>query len=153
MMRRKYSSRRKPKITINKADFERLTNLATAIAARRPETADDLLAELDRARVVSDGWMRADVVQIGSTVRYATDTGDARTVTLVYPGDADISEGKVSVLTPIGTALLGLSEGQSMHWTTRDGRQHELTVTAVGQAPSGLAGEATSGRLLAAAGA
>ena len=59
---------------------------------------------------------------------------DARTITLVYPGDADISEGKVSVLTPIGTALLGLSEGQSMHWTARDGREHELTVTAVGQA-------------------
>ena len=151
MITRKYRSRRKPKITINKADFERLSNLAAAIAARRPDTADDLLAELDRARVVSDGWMRADVVRIGSTVSYTTDTGDARTITLVYPGDADISKGKVSVLTPIGTALLGLSEGQSMHWTARDGREHELTVTEVGQGPSVLAAETAPAREMAAA--
>lgn len=150
-MRRKYSNRRKPKIIISKSDFERLTNLAMAVAIRRPASADDLSAELERARVVSDGWMRADVVQIGSAVRYETDTGDTRTIILVFPGDADISEGKVSVLTPIGTALLGLSAGQSMNWTARDGREHELTVISVGQIPSGPPNEDASGRLFATA--
>lgn len=149
----KHSNRRKPKITISKTDFERLTNLATTFAVRSPDAADDLLAELDRARVVFDGWMRADVVQMESTVQYRTDIGDARSITLVFPGDADISQGKVSVLTPIGTALVGLSTGQSMNWTARDGREHELTVMTVGQKPSGQRPESASARLLAAAGA
>jgi regulator of nucleoside diphosphate kinase len=49
----------------------------------------------------------------------------------VFPGDADISTNRVSVLTPIGTALLGLSTGQSIRWKTRDGREQELTVIGV----------------------
>jgi regulator of nucleoside diphosphate kinase len=68
---------------------------------------------------------------MGSTVTFKPDTGDAKTVTLVFPGEADISEGKVSILTPIGTALIGLSAGQSIMWTARDGRRHELSVLAV----------------------
>jgi regulator of nucleoside diphosphate kinase len=67
-------------------------------------------------------------------VEYETDSGDGRAVTLVFPKDADITEGKISVLTPIGTALLGLSAGQTMGWTGRDDRQHKLTVLAVHQA-------------------
>lgn len=68
---------------------------------------------------------------MGSTLRYVTDSGDDRTVTLVFPGDADIAEGRVSILTPIGVALIGLSAGQSMGWTTRDGRPNRLTVEHV----------------------
>jgi regulator of nucleoside diphosphate kinase len=149
-MPKERSNRRKPKVTISKNDFERLTNLALAIAVRRPDAADDLLAELDRARVVADGWIREDVVQMDSVVQYKTDTGSIRTITLVFPGDADISEGKVSVLTPIGTALLGLSTGQSMTWTARDGREHELTVITVGCAPSDRPREETYDRFYAA---
>ena len=132
-MRKNNNNQRRPKIVIRKTDFERLTKLATALADRNPRASDDLFAELDRARVVSDGWMREDIVQIGSTVQYRTATGDTRTVTLVYPGEADIGEGKISVLTPIGTALLGLSVGQSMTWATRDGRELELSVVSVRQ--------------------
>jgi regulator of nucleoside diphosphate kinase len=68
---------------------------------------------------------------MGSTVRYVTDTGDDRTVTLVYPAEADISSGKVSILTPIGAALIGLSPGQSIDWQARDGRFHRLTIESV----------------------
>jgi Transcription elongation factor len=152
-MRSKYRNRRKPSITIGKTDFERLINLATAVAVRLPATADDLMAELDRARVVADGWTREDVVRMDSTVQYRTDSGDVRTITLVFPGDADISQGKVSVLTPIGTALLGLSAGQSMNWTARDGREHELTVIAVGRASYEQPNEESASRMLATAGA
>ena len=70
---------------------------------------------------------------MGSTVMFKPDTGDAKTVVLVFPGDADISEGKISILTPIGTALIGLSTGQSIMWTARDGRRHELSILAVDQ--------------------
>ena len=60
---------------------------------------------------------------------YRTDTGDERIVTLAYPGEADISAGMVSILTPIGTALLGLKTGQPMSWTARDGRKPERIQT------------------------
>jgi regulator of nucleoside diphosphate kinase len=129
------TNRRKPNITIGKTDYERLTNLAVAAAERLPQESEALLLELERGHVIADGPAGEYAVQMGSTARYRMDTGDTRTITLVFPGDADISEGKVSVLTPIGTALLGLSAGQSMTWTARDGCDHELTVLSVTQAP------------------
>jgi regulator of nucleoside diphosphate kinase len=52
-------------------------------------------------------------------------------VTLVYPAEADIAEGRISVLTPVGTALIGLRAGQSITWRTRDGRKQVLTVLRV----------------------
>ncbi|WP_322414420.1 nucleoside diphosphate kinase regulator [Mesorhizobium huakuii] len=129
-------TRRKPNIRISQSDHARLSVLASTVAARNPEASDELLAELERARIVSDGWVSAGTVRMGSTVTFKPDTGDRKTVTLVFPGDADISEGKVSILTPIGTALIGLSAGQSMTWTARDGRRHELLVLAVTQPAS-----------------
>ncbi|WP_256753417.1 nucleoside diphosphate kinase regulator [Mesorhizobium sp. Mes31] len=131
-------TRRKPNIRISQSDHARLSALANTVAARNPEAADELLAELERARIVADGWVSAGTVRMGSIVTFKPDTGDRKTVTLVFPGDADISEGKVSILTPIGTALIGLSAGQSIMWTARDGRRHELLVLDVSQpAPEG----------------
>lgn len=126
-------SRRKTSIKISRTDYTRLSALAAAVADRSPVISDGLLAELDRARVVADGTVSADIVQMGSTVTFKPDTGDAKTVMLVFPGDADISEGKVSILTPIGTALIGLSIGQSIIWTARNGRRHELSILSVDQ--------------------
>jgi regulator of nucleoside diphosphate kinase len=125
--------RRKPNIRISRPDHARLSALANTVVARNLEAADGLLAELERARIVADGWVSAGTVRMGSTVTFKPDTGERKTVTLVFPGDADISEGKVSILTPIGTALIGLSTGQSIMWTARDGRRHELLVLAVNQ--------------------
>jgi regulator of nucleoside diphosphate kinase len=70
---------------------------------------------------------------MGSTVEFRSDTGQQRRVTLVYPGEADFAQGRISILTPIGAALIGLSPGQSIAWTSRDGRQHRLTVLSVAQ--------------------
>jgi regulator of nucleoside diphosphate kinase len=126
---------RKPAITMTRSDHERLSRLAESYSARNPDVADELLAELDRARVVADGRIAADVVRMGSTLRFTSDLGEDRRVTLVFPGEADIDEGKVSILTPIGAALIGLSAGQSIDWTARDGRTHRLTVESV-EAPA-----------------
>jgi regulator of nucleoside diphosphate kinase len=133
------SKRRKPAITISRSDHETLARLADAIAERNPAVAEELTAELDRARVVADASMRDDVVRMGSTLSYATDTGETRTVTLVFPAEADISAGRVSILTPIGAALIGLSPGQSIDWEARDGRVHRLTVESV-ERPAGAGG-------------
>lgn len=128
------SKHRKPAITMTRSDHARLSRLADAYSARNPDVADQLFAELERARVVADGQLRDNVVGMGSSLRFTTDAGEDRTVTLVFPGEADIAEGKVSVLTPIGAALIGLSAGQSIDWTARDGHSHRLTVESVVQA-------------------
>lgn len=132
-MRENSKSRRKPPIIISQTDHSRLDRLASAAAERMPDAADELLSELDRARVVSDAALPADAVRMGSEVEYQPDTGAARTVTLVFPEEADIADGKVSILTPIGTALLGLKPSQSITWQARDGRRHELTILSVRQ--------------------
>jgi len=122
---------RKPSITLTRSDHDALARLAEAISGKNLELADQLFEELERARVVADRHLRSDVVRMGSTLRFTTDAGEDRTVTLVFPGEADIAAGKVSVLTPIGAALIGLSAGQSIDWTGRDGRVHRLTVENV----------------------
>lgn len=122
---------RKPSIALTRSDHDALARLAESISGKNPAVADQLLAELDRARLVADSQLRPDVVRMGSTLRFTTDAGEDRTVTLVFPGEADIAEGKVSILTPIGAALIGLSAGQSIDWTARDGRIHRLTVENV----------------------
>jgi regulator of nucleoside diphosphate kinase len=122
---------RKPSIIMSRDDQARLTRLADSVAAANPELADDLFGELERARIVAKIERHPDVVRMGSTLRFTTDSGEERRVTLVFPADADITEGKISILTPIGIALIGLAAGQSMEWTARDGRLHRLTVESV----------------------
>jgi regulator of nucleoside diphosphate kinase len=68
---------------------------------------------------------------MGSKLRFTTDTGEDRTISLVYPGQADIAQGRISILTPIGAALIGLRVGQSIDWTARDERTHQLTVQSI----------------------
>ncbi|HEV7254921.1 MAG TPA: nucleoside diphosphate kinase regulator [Mesorhizobium sp.] len=125
------NNQRKPNILIGQTDYEKLSGLAETASSRNPELADELLAELDRARIVPDGRLGRDVVRMGSTLQFSTDAGESRVVTLVYPGEADIAEGKISILTPIGAALIGLTSGQSIDWVARDGRSHRLTVDSV----------------------
>lgn len=122
---------RRPRITIIRTDADKLALLAATMSDRVPDVAETLLAEIDRAHVVADSKARDDIVRMGSAVRYSVLGGGTRDVTLVYPGEADIAQGKVSVMTPIGAALLGLSAGQSISWKARDGREHVLTVQSV----------------------
>jgi regulator of nucleoside diphosphate kinase len=124
-----------PSITLSASDHQKLSMLALAAPHDDPETADDLLHELDRASVVADPHLPRDVVRMGSVVRFRTGR-DERTVLLVYPADADIAARRVSVLTPVGAALIGLRTGQSISFRTRDGRPQMLTVLHVLPPPS-----------------
>lgn len=121
-------TRRKPRITISQTDYDKLSNLAAAAEHRNPDIAAGLITELDRARIVSDGKIGPSVVRMGSTVTYMVDGSHSKTVTLVYPGQADIEDGRISITTPIGTALIGLKTGQSISYATRNGQIHDLTV-------------------------
>ena len=123
-----------PPITLDAAWSDRLEELA-AVAIRRGLGAvgDRLMAEVARANVLPSAEMPADVVNIGSAVRSRDETtGREQTVTLVLPTEVDIDRGRISVLTPIGAALIGLRSGASIGWETRDGEERRLTVLGVG---------------------
>jgi regulator of nucleoside diphosphate kinase len=124
-----------PEIVVSQVDQQRLTVLAMDALNRSPDVATELIAEMERARVVPD--VPPSVVQMGSIVTYKDDDNRERRVQLVFPGQADIGAGKISILTPIGTALIGLSEGQSIVWTARDGKERRLTVIKVENPPEG----------------
>lgn len=116
-----------PPIAVTREDHDRLADLAAAASNRLPEVADHLSAELARARIVEKA--APTLVTMGAHVSFRDeDSGEVRDVTLVYPKDQDLAQGRLSVLTPVGTALLGLTAGQSIPWRTRDGRWKTLTV-------------------------
>lgn len=127
-------STRKPRIVINADELEHLEALAEGALKRNAPLAERLLEEIGRARIVSAKKMPPNVVGIGSTVRYRDNaTGQETSVTLVYPEDADIEQQRVSVMTPIGVALLGLAENASFFWDTLGGQRRTLTVIEVRQ--------------------
>lgn len=123
-----------PPIIVSGMDFDRLERL---VAAASPEsrTADFLAREIARATIVPSGFLLRGVVAMGSEVEFRDDaTGRSRTVNLVYPDQADLDDGKLSVLSPVGAALIGLSVGQSIEWETPTGDWRSLTVLSVGGA-------------------
>ena len=120
-----------PQIVVGLSEHRQLLVLAMAGRGHTADDADGLLYELERAEVVTDWAVPSDAVRMGSTVRFRSNGDVEREVTLVFPKDADIADGRISVLTPVGTALLGLRVGQSITWLTRDGRNQMLTVLAV----------------------
>jgi regulator of nucleoside diphosphate kinase len=129
--------RHKPPIVLSAEDYERLLALAFVARNRMPSLAEALTEELERARVLAKGRQPEHIVCMNSEVEFRNETsGKVQKVTLVYPEDADISEGKVSVLTPVGTALIGLRTGQSITWETPAGDVRQLTVLEVRDAAS-----------------
>ena len=127
-------TRLKPQIILSTEDFVSLSALARAAMNKMPELAEGLSEELERADIVDNGEQPQQVVCMGCEVEFRDDTtGKSQKVTLVYPAQADISQGKISVLTPVGTALIGLRAGHSITWDTRTGETRRLTVLKVGQ--------------------
>ncbi len=124
-------ARTKPPLVIGDIDHRNLVSLALAMEKGLPDMSEALLGELDRARVTPQAKVPAQTVRMGSTVRFQIEGASAREVVLVLPGEADIGAGRISVMTPIGAALIGLSTGQSIRWQTRDGREQELTILDV----------------------
>jgi regulator of nucleoside diphosphate kinase len=126
-------SRAKPRIALSADDYERLSMLAHVARNRMPDLADELAEEIGRAHVLAKGRHPKHTVCMNSEVEFRDETtGKARKVTLVYPEDADISRDRISVLTPVGTALIGLRTGQSITWEAPSGEIRELTVLRIG---------------------
>ena len=125
-------SPRKPRIHIAESDYDRIANLALAMQRRSPELSEQVLGEIDRARLHPDDRLPPSVVRLGSEVEFADDVGgEARRIRLVMPPEADIEAGRVSVMTPIGAGLIGMSEGQQISWPRPDGRPRTLRILSV----------------------
>ncbi|MEC7761696.1 MAG: nucleoside diphosphate kinase regulator [Pseudomonadota bacterium] len=128
----RHTGGRKPRVTIGAGSLEHLEGLSDGAMASQPKLADLLLEELGRAKIVPDTNLPDDVVAMHRPVTYRDEsTGRDKTVTLVYPEEADIARGHVSVLTPIRIALLGLAEKATFPWETRDGTKRMLSVVSV----------------------
>lgn len=122
-----------PSILMSRKDHERLSNVAQAAQRTVPGVADYLLRELDRAEIAHHDATPKKRVTMGSHVEFRDNhTGRVRAIQLVYPAEADPQAGRISILTPIGAALIGLSEGKTIPWVGRAGENRTLTVLKVG---------------------
>lgn len=121
-----------PDIVMTSKDHARLSALARIVSRRLPEVSEFLSRELDRARVITSKRVGGAIVAMGSLVEFTYDNSSrTETATLVFPGEEDINLGRISVLTPVGAALIGLSEGQSLTFRTLRGEERRLTVIKV----------------------
>lgn len=122
-----------PKITITKWDLGKLDHLVSFHADIWSWRAVEfLMRELMRAVVVGEDELQNDIVTMRSQVAFREgDSEIEQVVTLTYPHDRDFFDDALSVLTPVGAALLGLSEGQSIGYPAPDGSRKTLTVLRI----------------------
>jgi regulator of nucleoside diphosphate kinase len=128
----------RPPITLTDTEGDLLFNLACAARDRSTLAAGLLLEELARAEFCSAESLPADVVTMRSRVVFRDeDSGEEHAVELVYPRNADMELGRVSVLTPVGAALIGLRRGSAIDWPNRLGAVRRLSIVDVIQPERG----------------
>lgn len=120
----------RPTLIIDAELYPRLLAVAERARGETPELAERLLEEIERADLRPAAEMPENVVTIGSTVTF-NDGSRTQTIEVVMPHDADVERGRVSVVTPMGAALLGLSSGQRISWELGYGKTAVVEVVAV----------------------
>ena len=124
-----------PPIHIVESEADMISDLAWAARDRFPDVSQLLLEEVGRAQLCSRAALPADVAAMGSTILYRDGArGTPRRVELVYPSHADGALGRISSLTPVGAALIGMRAGNAILWPDRDGHLRDIMVDAVVQA-------------------
>ncbi|ANO50557.1 nucleoside diphosphate kinase regulator [Woeseia oceani] len=122
-------------ITITRTDLERLECLLETDSIRALPGAGMLREELTRSNVVEPGDIGPDIITMNSTAKFVNErTNTSYQMTLVYPSNAG-TPGTVSVIAPVGSALLGMSVGQTINWQVPGGRQLRLSVVDVTNQP------------------
>jgi regulator of nucleoside diphosphate kinase len=125
------SSRCLPPLLVGHRSESLLRGIARAAMTRAPEVATRLLQEVDRADVVHESSVPDDVVRMGALVTYEIHPGGrTNTIRLVAPHEADVQASRISVVSDVGAALLGLRAGQQIEWRF-GGRRHVLEVLHV----------------------
>lgn len=122
----------KPELIISTLDAERLEALLGSLPKDAFPGKAELEAELDRSEVVAPKDVPPSVVTMNSTVRFSvTGSNHEFRLTLVYPKDADGSGNTISILAPVGSALLGLSEGDEIEWPRPGGGTMRVRIEEV----------------------
>ena len=116
-------------LLLRNSDYQRLLQLIDANDTPAAEALDD---EISRAEVVADSQLPEGVVAMESVVTFEDlDSGDSQTVQLVYPAQADVAKMRVSILSPVGSALIGLRIGDSISWPLPQSKVRRLKVVKV----------------------
>ena len=111
-----------------------VADLAMQIEHRHPVVAAMLLDEIERGELHDAATLPKDAVTLGAHVDFVDEkTHQLRKVQLVLPGSANIGEGRISILTPMGAALYGLRAGDSINWPDIDGNERRITLVRVVQ--------------------
>jgi regulator of nucleoside diphosphate kinase len=122
----------RPPVILSEAEADTLYELAWAARGTSQMSAALLLEELARAEVCDRASLPADVVTMHSEVVFRDeDSGEEHRVTLVYPREADMEAGRLSVLTPVGAALIGLRRGSAIDWPNRLGATRRFRIVEV----------------------
>ena len=120
-----------PSIILTRLDVQRLEQLIDRLGDDAPGV-EALQAELDRAETVGHDEVSEDVVTMNSRVLCREESSSKeRHLTVVYPKDANADEGKISILAPVGSALLGLKVGQHIDWPAPGGKTLKLELLSV----------------------
>ncbi len=120
-------------IHLTQTDMERL-RLLIEIYSGKDGFLENLEEELDRARIVEPKKIPLNVVTMNSKVRIKDlDTGEEKTVTLVFPDKIGVIERAVSIIAPVGAALIGQKEGDVIEWKVPAGRKKAQVVEVIYQ--------------------
>ncbi len=133
-MTTKVASPVRPAIILIDTEADALFDLASQAQGKSVLSAGLLLEELDRADTVDRSAIPDDIVTMHSRVEFVDErSGEKHEVELVYPGEADSGQSRISVMTPIGAALIGLRTGATIEWPDRAGTVRRLRVDNVTQ--------------------
>ncbi len=122
----------KPHVVLTSQDLDRLEALLESLPSNALPGKEELRNELDRAEIVEPEQIPPSVVTMNSTVRFRIDSsGEDFCLTLVYPKDVDGSGDKISILAPVGGALLGLSTGDEIEWPRPGGGTIKVRIVEV----------------------
>ena len=124
----------RPPIHLLAAESDMIAGLALQAEHRSPVVAAMLLEEIERAELHEPATLPEEVITLNSEVEFVDEkSGQMRTAQLVLPAEANIALGRISILTPMGAGLYGLSAGQSIDWPDLDGNQRRIRIVRVRQ--------------------
>ncbi len=126
----------KPKIVVSAHDADKLEEIIESMPASSFPGRNDLEAELARAEIVDPENIPSTVVTMNSTVRFKIESSSEEfCLTLVYPKDVDAAGGTISITAPVGSALLGLSQGDEIEWPKPGGGVLRVRIEEVTYQP------------------